>query len=154
MWVFLNDAFLSIVDEKAKTARKGERNVRPQPGDILVVRARCQDDIGRVFGPGYKVQRDPSADYLFRARIPRKAVSAAMTQAVRDIDYGNFKDSVSEDDRHSAYSRVWGAMYQLQMSKHPRKPVVPSDWPRRRRSQAGLFEDDDNLSDPFYVGPA
>jgi hypothetical protein len=45
----------------------------------------------------------PKADYRFRARVPRDVVVAQLADEVRSIAYINFKDSVSDDDRHQTY---------------------------------------------------
>jgi hypothetical protein len=100
MWVFLNNAFLSIVDP-------------PETCDDLLVRARIRGDIERIF-PEAVVEQIPMRDYAYRALVPRKMVANAMREAVLDIGYGNFKNSVEEDSRHSAYARVWGVMNGLQ----------------------------------------
>lgn len=100
MWVCLNDAFLSIVHKDCGR-------------DELLVRARRRDDIGRVF-PNAIVKEDRLADYRWRAVIKRAAVEEAMVGEVRRINYGNFKNSVVEDDLHVAYLRVWTSMASLQ----------------------------------------
>lgn len=104
MWIFLNDAFLSIVDP----GRQG-----PRGGDYLLVRARAKGDIESVF-PKARVWTLPNRDYGFRAFVPRQIVAKSMAKQVMGIDYTNFKNSVDSDCRHGAYSRVWGAMYGFQ----------------------------------------
>lgn len=104
MWIFLNDAFLSIVDP----GRQGPRN-----GDYLLVRARAKGDIQRVF-PKAVVHKLPNRDYEFRAFVPRPVVAKAIAKQVAGIDYTNFKNSVAEDCRHTAYARAWGVMYGFQ----------------------------------------
>ena len=61
MWIFLNNAFLSIVSDK------------DNPGDLLV-RARQHGDIRRL-SPRVKVVITPEADYRYRARVPRPLVA-------------------------------------------------------------------------------
>lgn len=124
MWVFLNDAFLSIVDEKAKMGKR--RGNKANDADVLVVRARRQGDIERVFSaPMHSAKRklevleNEVTDYRYRALIPRSIVRAAMADEVDRVTYGNFKDSVGDDTLHTAYSRVWGVMYQLQKQPKP-----------------------------------
>jgi hypothetical protein len=107
MWVFMSQSFLSIVA------------VRGVPG-MLLVRARCEGDIERVF-PKAKVSTTPGNDYLFRARVPATQVAAAIGAQVQGIDYDNFKASVREHDRHSSYTSVWGSMIQLQEAR--RRPA-------------------------------
>lgn len=99
MWVFLNNAFLSIVQDK------GDAN-------MLMVRARLRGDLQRVFSfPDMKVlETPPPADYRFRCSVERWRVSDVLRVAVGDIDYTNFKKSVPDQRRHDAYLRVWSEM--------------------------------------------
>ncbi len=105
MWVFLNNAFVSIVAHDTKP-------------DVLLVRGRVKGDVERFMGeympPDAKVKRTPLADYLYRVEVSRYDVSAAIAQAAGDIDYPNFKDSVPDAARHVAYSSVWSIMYRYQ----------------------------------------
>jgi len=100
MWIFLNNAFLSIVDKGGD-------------GTSLLVRARKNGDIESVF-PGAQVTKTPANDYRYRARIDREAVAQAMAEAVRQIQYLNFKGTVRERVRHDAYMGVWSVMYAFQ----------------------------------------
>ena len=93
MWIFLGDAFLSIVDKGGN-------------GTTLLVRARKQGDLERVF-PEAEVQETPHNDYRYRARLPRERVAQAMADAVRDIRYPNFKGTVRSHARHEVYLKVW-----------------------------------------------
>ena len=88
MWIMLSDAFLSIV-------KKGGSE------DTLLVRARRPGDIEKVFGRRTKVTRATDADYLFRAVIAKDDVTRAIQNEVLRIDYGNFKDSVGDEDGKS-----------------------------------------------------
>ena len=97
MWIFLNDSFLSIVAD------------RDQPNSLMV-RARIRGDIERVF-PGYDVVETPSADYAFRATIPRRIVAGRLAAYAASIGYDNFKDSVADYARHDAYIGVWTTMH-------------------------------------------
>lgn len=108
MWVFLSDSFLSIVAHRTK------------PG-VLLVRARVRGDIERAF-PGTRAKRTPTADYLFRAEIPSIAVGTAIAAQVDAISYDNFKGSVSDPARHSAYMRVWSDMSAYQMRESVKAP--------------------------------
>jgi hypothetical protein len=101
MWIFLNDAFLSIVEHREDPSK-------------LLVRARVRGDIERVF-PAAKVLHTPvRADYAYRAVIDRRVVADRLRAAVDSIDYPNFKNSVTEDDRHDVYMGVWETMYGFQ----------------------------------------
>jgi hypothetical protein len=100
MWIFLNNAFLSIVDKGGD-------------GSTLLVRARKLGDIESVF-PDAQVTTTPNNDYRFRARVDREAVAAALAEAVRQINYPNFKATVKEHPRHDAYLGVWSVMNSFQ----------------------------------------
>jgi hypothetical protein len=101
MWIFLSDSFLSIVDKGNKSGR------------TLLVRGRRKGDIERVF-PQAEVIEGGGTDYQYRARIDREEVALRIADAVRSIDFQNFKSSVHEPGRHDAYVRVWDAMYRYQ----------------------------------------
>jgi hypothetical protein len=96
MWIFLSDAFLSIVAHREK------------PG-VLLVRARAPGDISAVF-PTAEVKVTPGADYRYRAEVPAAAVAEVLAARVRDIAYPNFKDTVRDPARHDAYLDVWADM--------------------------------------------
>lgn len=120
MWIFLNDAFLSVVDKAPDLSK-------------LVVRARVEGHIEAVF-PTAEVIKDASGDYLFRAFIDRQAVADAMYQAVMGIQYNNFKNSIRDKRYHDACSRVWGVMSGLQ-------PVPPYSGNRQEKNY-DLFQSD------------
>ena len=102
MWVFLNDAMFSFVQDRVNA-------------NELVCRARVRGDIEKVF-PGADVKESTESDYRFRAWIKREVVATAMKNEVDRINYFNFKDSIAKEDndRHSAYIGVWSAMQRLQ----------------------------------------
>lgn len=105
MWLFLNDAFLSVVKPRGLKTQE------------LLVRARRKGDIERVFGYNHKrikVERTPQRDYLYRALIPSRTVANVIAANISQINYDNFKDSVFEDERHDAYAAVWGCMNDFQ----------------------------------------
>jgi hypothetical protein len=97
MWIFLNDAFLSIVSDKDNP-------------DNLLVRARHHGDIRRVF-PRVEVVITPEADYRYRACVPRTLVAEKIASQIAEIDYRNFKESVTDDNRHIVYFQVWRQMF-------------------------------------------
>jgi hypothetical protein len=73
MWIYLSDAFLSVVQDTT------------QPGHLLV-RARIVDDIETVF-PFATVTCSPERDYAYRASMPRAVVAKAIERSVLGIDY-------------------------------------------------------------------
>ena len=100
MWICLNDSFLSIVSDKNSP-------------DHLLVRARRKGDIERIF-PNVEIKENIGTDYKYRSSIDRRSVSSAIADRVLNIDYDNFKNSVSDPDRHDAYLDVWTTMFRFQ----------------------------------------
>lgn len=125
MWVFLNNAFLSIVDPEASYDGRGG-----PVGDKLLVRARIASDIEAAF-PEAKVIETPDRDYRFRALISRKMVAQVMAHQVEQIGYSNFKGSVPDKRRHDCYMGVWSVMNREQERRYPprykarRQPSLP-----------------------------
>lgn len=77
MWLLLNNAYLSIVEHKEMPRH-------------LLVRSRIEGDIERAI-PTAQVYEMESADYRYRADVPREILKEALGKAVDGIDYGNFK---------------------------------------------------------------
>ena len=102
MWIFLSDAFLSVVADKADPS-----------GERLLVRARRAGDIERVF-PEADVFSVAGADYSFRAWLPRQRVADAVQERVQTLAYTNFKDSIEDAAYHDAALAAWTAMYRYQ----------------------------------------
>ena len=110
MWLFTTSGFYSVVQ-------------KPWDKDsgTLTVRARVAADLDRLrtgilpsLGPTVE---DPDADYRFRAQAAQEAVALAVAQAVRDLDYSNFKSAVADVQgraRASIYHDVWEAVLPLQ----------------------------------------
>lgn len=96
MWIFLNNAMLSIVQHRDDSGK-------------LMVRARRAGDIERVF-PDAEVTETLRADYRFRAVVDRKVLADKLGLLANGIDYDNFKSSVDDVSRHDAYMDVWSAM--------------------------------------------
>jgi hypothetical protein len=100
MWIFINDAFFSIVQDESNHSN-------------LLVRSRFSGDITNVF-PDAKVLRTPHRDYLYRTTMPRKTVEDAIASEIARINYPNFKDSVEDKPRAIIYSKVWDVMFRAQ----------------------------------------
>ena len=83
MWIFTQKGFLSIVRHIDKA-------------NILIVRSRFKGHIERVF-PKARVEEDATRDYRFRAELPIEEVSKMIANMVSQIDYHNFKDSLSDE---------------------------------------------------------
>lgn len=97
MWICLNNAFLSAVED---------RNDRT----FLVVRARKRGHLVDAFkGEDVKIIKSPpGSDYAYRTRVSKKNFAALVTQKIASINYDNFKNSVEDDTLHNMYSKWWG----------------------------------------------
>ncbi len=116
MWIFLNDAFFSIVEDHKNPLR-------------FAVRARHKGDLEKVFLVSPKaVLETPQNDYRFRVFLPKDIVIKRLTREMEMINYGNFKDSMDPNDkaRKAAYNRVWCAMYDWQDREYP--PEEDDQW--------------------------
>ena len=106
MWVVLNKSFLSIV--------KNRNN-----NEELLVRSRVNGDIEKVFKDA-NVFEDLNADYRYRAYIKRSEVAKTISEELLNINYDNFKNSVSKDDKNrlNAYMNVWSSLYKMQTERN------------------------------------
>ena len=104
MWIFMSDAFVSIVADRDNLGN-------------LMVRARRRADLVRAFGKRAKIRRTPNGDYRFRTSLPAGTVANVIYDVICGIGYENFKDSVRATDRHDAYLQVWREMRKLQEPK-------------------------------------
>ena len=102
MWIVLNKSFLSIVKNRNNDSE-------------LLVRARVKGDIEKVFEDA-DIFEDEKADYKYRSNIDREIVANVISNELLNIDYDNFKNSVSKDesDRAEAYMNVWSSLNKLQ----------------------------------------
>ena len=97
----MNTGWLSIVEN-----RNSE--------ETLLVRARSLKHILNVF-PDCDHFKDRTADYPYRAYIAREEVGSKIMDALLNINYDNFKNSVEDGKLHSAYELLWG---DIAMSYH------------------------------------
>ena len=106
MWIVLNKSFLSIV--------KNRNN-----NEELLVRSRVNGDIEKVFQKA-NVFEDLKADYRYRSYIKRSEVAKTISEELLNINYDNFKNSVSKDDkdRLNAYMNVWSSLYKMQVQEN------------------------------------
>lgn len=100
MWIFAKQGFISVVVDR--------NNI-----NNCIVRARFIGHIKAIF-PKARVKETPEADYRFRATIKKEEVSRVVSEAVNNIDYTNFKNSLEEAKYHRACSTVWHDMYRIQ----------------------------------------
>lgn len=97
MWIAHNEGWLSIVSH------------RDRP-DHLLVRARKAVHIESLF-PEEVIYTNFKADYPYRADIRREDVATTLGNLLMDIQYDNFKNSVTDVDLQDAYISVWEKIY-------------------------------------------
>lgn len=98
MWIYLNNAFLSIVAEAGSKTR-------------LLVRSRFPGDIEQVF-PDAVVEHTPTFDYPYRTVLPKGLVGDILARQVAGISYTNFKSSIADNGRRRRYTDVYHATRQ------------------------------------------
>lgn len=102
MWIVMNDAFLSIIENE-----KNENQ--------YVVRARKRQDLVNVFPEhSSNVIETLDSDYRYRLFLERTYVSDVIFNRINSIDYPNFKNSVKETWRKIAYTKIWRIMHNEQ----------------------------------------
>ena len=100
MWACFNNAFVSAVQDKNKK-------------DGLVIRARRRDHLEKLF-PEDKVIVNGGTDYKYRVYVSKEKYAELVKNAILGIDYGNFKNSVRDDDLHDLYNGFWYMHYKMQ----------------------------------------
>ena len=127
MWMFGKRGFTSSVAYDPKKDRNKDSQfpqIAKKAGTHILVRARVKEDLEdlRRVCPTLVIETDKSADYSFRAVIPRSKMKKYAALCVDDIDYdSHFKEAHSSackgttyQERHSAVMSVWSAMAKLQ----------------------------------------
>jgi hypothetical protein len=100
MWVLFNDGFVSAVQN-------------PSDRNGLVIRARRKEHLENIF-PGEPVVVNGGTDYKYRIKVSKKLFADVLANRANDIDYGNFKSSVADDELHDLYAGFWGMHYRYQ----------------------------------------
>lgn len=110
MWICFNNAFISAVQD--------ERHP-----DLLKVRARSKVHLERLFPDRKKdIITSPNADYRWRIFVDKTEFAHMVAMKIMNLDYGNFKDSVEENDLHDMYALWWGDHFKFQDKiEHPRR---------------------------------
>lgn len=120
MWIVMNDSFISIVKDR--------------DDDLgVAVRARVREDLETLFGEHHAqdiVETDDS-DYRFRLFLDQAYVAAVIENKIMGIDYHNFKDSVKQPWRKTAYMRIWTIMNDVQERLYGKQKMY--DWYKNYR---------------------
>ena len=88
-----------------------------EPGDLLLVRARAEEDLTNLLEvldlPASRKMATPRADYPWRAVLSRDEWLRFLATETDRLDYPNFKSRVAQrsgSHRHDVYMRVWLVM--------------------------------------------
>jgi hypothetical protein len=98
MWIFTSNGFLSIVSHRQKP-------------EHLLVRARNVTHLKTLF-PNAEHFTIENADYPYRAVVHKDDVADFILKYIQDLDYDNFKNSVTETDYLQSCNQVWSLMYE------------------------------------------
>jgi len=111
MWLYTKLGFFSIVHKP------------PCKKDELLVRTRCRGDLDALSKKlsqtsdfiGVIIESKDS-DYAYRMVVPRSILAPFMAAMVMNLDYRNFKATISYNDqpRHEAYFKCWEVMNEWQ----------------------------------------
>lgn len=110
MWLMTPTGFYSIVEKPSDRKR-----------DTLTVRARVKSDLvalKKSFCPSLgRIRISGDTDYRFRATANRADVGQALLQAIKALDYENFKSEVAAHQgiqRANLYHDVWAVLHRMQ----------------------------------------
>lgn len=93
MWFFFNDGFVSVVENIDNASE-------------LLVRAR-RPEILQVLLPGREITKDLLADYRYRTLATKVEFAELVALRTMNIDYSNFKNSISNPDLYELCCDCW-----------------------------------------------
>ena len=112
MWICLNNGFISAVRDGYDPTK-------------LKVRARVKKHLQDLF-PKHTIITTTDSDYRHRVIVERSEFAGFLAQKALAIDYGNFKDSVADDELHRAYVDMWHAGMNMQRRDVEKTIVRPN----------------------------
>lgn len=140
MWIFLNRSFFAVTSH--------EKNP-----DLLRIQSRKRGDIEAVF-PDALVSQNLSRDYRYQALVGREAVSYALAQEVKAIDYTCFARTLQADalERRDAYYYAWLVLCHWQKiedeASDANEPGAPPDGPGPDPEDRDYWDEDSDPSAP------
>jgi hypothetical protein len=113
MWIFTKDGLLmpaAVPMELApKKLTKGYRSLQIRSRERKHLQAFIDE---YMQGLDYSaIESTPDKDYEFRFYTTREAFAAAMSEAVKDVDYEKFKPEAKDHSYHLLLNRIWGVVY-------------------------------------------
>lgn len=132
MWLFTRLGFFSAV-----CARKDNGKSREIDPESIMVRARVKDHLLALKArfPKLlrgKIQTDTGTDYKYRIIVPKPIWNEVVATLSDDVDYGNFKGAVRDNEYHDALMRVWHVMNRMQLDEGKPSQPVRLEWPSER----------------------
>lgn len=100
MWICLNNGFVSAVEKWGDP-------------DRLIVRARRREHLADNFA-NWNIETHDDRDYRYRIDISKEDFANIVKSRIMNIDYGNFKDSVRDDQLHNLYANFWTLHWRYQ----------------------------------------
>lgn len=101
MWICFNDGFISAVQDWHNPHK-------------LMVRSRRYEILETLF-PDEDIQIGGGSDYKYRVFVEKEKVAEIVKNRLLDVNYGNFKNSVKDNDLHTLYARFWHDHYDYQL---------------------------------------
>jgi len=142
MWIFTNVGYISIVENSDNS-------------NEVMLRARARKDLD-TFRTLYlptnapKVKFYQTNDYPYRITIKKEDCALAMANAVRNIDYANFKSSVTKKqgwERSSIYMKIWSLLMGIEKDKgrinHYFSKFLPEKTGSKSKPHTPTYHEDD-----------
>ena len=125
MWLFTRYGFFSVT-------------VSRQDPYKMQIRARAKEDLERLaefaatqgwhIGEHFsEIIETPNADYRWRIICVPGQWAAIAEALAADVDYHNFKATITDPKRHRLYERVWHTMLDLQYQEEANRLQVRFD---------------------------
>lgn len=98
MWIFLNKAFLSVVQDLDNP-------------DYLLVRARDRNHLHAILVPDENIYTIEGSDYQYRTKMHKRTFAVLISGEIRAINYPKFKSSVKDPKYRQVLREIWSAVF-------------------------------------------
>lgn len=111
MWICITDGFMSATKRKPETVAEGDEwdmQVRARKAEHLstlqqLILETC-DDAPSV------ILKSTDTDYQYRMFCTQQQLAVGVAALVLQVDYTNFKNTVTDDKLHGVFSRIWSVV--------------------------------------------